>query len=944
MTTTRQFLQRLHTGGAWSYLWTLEGRRSSWYPVGRELPSTNGARSVYFGVHPCAAIPTTNAAGEPARPETVRSRNELITSVGCLFSEFDAKDFDGDKGEVLAHVDALMPAPSVVIDSGGGYHAYWLLHEPWTLAGDGDRERARTLQAAWVTYTGGDQGAKDLARVLRLPGTHNHKYSPPRPVDFVRCNLGLTYPLADLESIAARAVPEIPTSTRPTPSHSTPSGRNLAPYVQKALDQEVLTVTRAPDHTRNDTLNRAAFALGQLVGATWANLDRATVEAELERAACACGLDQDRGCGMQGIKATIRSGLEAGIAEPRPEPGDNRTTAPSTPTPHDPQPAGSEHGPPTNGALLPGDQGTPTAGEVEQEPEPKIPSRLGQRLSGAVADYVRGIAPDVPDNRLRDAITAALLETRAILGSDGQPIRDSNGNEKRRAVPVLLKRRKAGQLLLDWLTGRGGFVQDTSGRAYYFYEPGRRLFALDSTLWAGFLYAASGVNPASTDYAHLKADCETAAMGAPKREIVKLAAWDAEHEVLRVSRFDGTVYVLDGATIAEESNGEHALFDDLESWQPYDPDLTGDGAALHWSTAGLPNYQAPRKAQAAHSRELWGLAYRAWALSLFFSELCPTRPLCVFLGEKGSGKSMALRVLLRFLFGEHEQISGVPDKPDSFTAAAAAKHILVLDNLDTFSRWLRDKLARIATGADDTLRELYTTNETRRISYRCWVGITTREPDTLQRDDLADRLLVLPVDRLDDDKRQSETSFYREVELMRGVWWGDVLQALNQAVASIRAGKLGAHKSRLRLADWEFLGRVFAENEGLGGLWSNGDPSKPTVVSATLKGQSDLLLEGDPVVEGLRLWLGKPGNAGRRLPVRVLHSELQALLYGDQKPPREWARTTRALGRHIKTVKHDLGTLFDLEETIPTSGEYHKITCYQFWPKGEKPEQGELDL
>jgi hypothetical protein len=49
--------------------------------------------------------------------------------------------------------------------------------------------------------------------------------------------------------------------------------------------------------------------------------------------------------------------------------------------------------------------------------------------------------------------------------------------------------------------------------------------------------------------------------------------------------------------------------------------------------------------------------------------------------------------------------------------------------------------------------------------------------------------------------------------------------------------------------------------------------------------------------------------------------------------------TTRGLGRHIKAVRHDLGTLFDLEEATPASGAYRQITCYQFWPRGEKPTQ-----
>jgi hypothetical protein len=33
---------------------------------------------------------------------------------------------------------------------------------------------------------GSDKASKDLARVLRVPGTHNHKYDPPRPVALLR--------------------------------------------------------------------------------------------------------------------------------------------------------------------------------------------------------------------------------------------------------------------------------------------------------------------------------------------------------------------------------------------------------------------------------------------------------------------------------------------------------------------------------------------------------------------------------------------------------------------------------------------------------------------------------------------------------------------------------------------------------------------------------------
>jgi hypothetical protein len=100
-----------------------------------------------------------------------------------------------------------------------------------------------------------------------------------------------------------------------------PTRRDLAPYVREALDREIGAVSRASEGIRNDTLNRAAYNLGQLVSSPWADLDRATVEAELEHAARACDLPEREAL------ATIASGLDAGTQHPRLEPGDSRAQA-----------------------------------------------------------------------------------------------------------------------------------------------------------------------------------------------------------------------------------------------------------------------------------------------------------------------------------------------------------------------------------------------------------------------------------------------------------------------------------------------------------------------------------------------------------------------------------------------------------------------------------------
>ncbi|GAA4924487.1 bifunctional DNA primase/polymerase [Actinoplanes utahensis] len=79
-------------------------------------------------------------------------------------------------------------------------------------------------------------------------------------------------------------------------------------YAEAALDAEVGRVARAVEGTRNDTLNRAAFALGRLVGAGL--LDEAEVRWELTAAALQAGL------GWSEIRGTLRSGLTAGRRQP----------------------------------------------------------------------------------------------------------------------------------------------------------------------------------------------------------------------------------------------------------------------------------------------------------------------------------------------------------------------------------------------------------------------------------------------------------------------------------------------------------------------------------------------------------------------------------------------------------------------------------------------------
>lgn len=211
MIETRDFIERLHRGGGWGNWWTkhqrLPDKQTYWWPTDEPKEIPNGRNvNVYFGVHACRGIPDFNAKGELADSQHKRSQNAYIQQINCLFAEFDDKDFGGNDN-CKAHVNVLMAKtirelpPSFVVASGGGYHLYWLLKEPWALADLDEMEVAKRLQAQWVTFLGGDKASKDLARVLRVPGTKNFKYDPPQDVEILLSYPENEYNVGDFEKV-----------------------------------------------------------------------------------------------------------------------------------------------------------------------------------------------------------------------------------------------------------------------------------------------------------------------------------------------------------------------------------------------------------------------------------------------------------------------------------------------------------------------------------------------------------------------------------------------------------------------------------------------------------------------------------------------------------------------------------------------------------------------
>jgi putative DNA primase/helicase len=204
-------IRHLWRGGQFGYYWSpdIDGEKLTYWVALRdceppEVPKMFWDRDAYFGVHP------TNI--RRSEHERANSQRGDIAAVNCFYFEID---FDDEAGRLaaLTTIDNLPWKPAAITHSGGGFHVYIALRDTYLPDTPDKQAHARKLQYAMVEFTGGDDGAKDLARVLRIPGTFNHKpeYAPNYPqVQFERFDLSQQYDLADIEQhlaplVAARA-------------------------------------------------------------------------------------------------------------------------------------------------------------------------------------------------------------------------------------------------------------------------------------------------------------------------------------------------------------------------------------------------------------------------------------------------------------------------------------------------------------------------------------------------------------------------------------------------------------------------------------------------------------------------------------------------------------------------------------------------------------------
>lgn len=171
-------------------VFTLPSKRSNWFTTDEKginnavklSSSLSRTDNIYFSV---------SLSDRPYSGNLRLNENQGRYSKGIVGLWADIDKFKGKKTPYPQTVDDCLSLlysvglpPTMVVETGGGVHAYWLFREAWIFESDEERQQARKLSEMWqktILKKAHERGnvidmTHDLERIMRVPGTINHNH------------------------------------------------------------------------------------------------------------------------------------------------------------------------------------------------------------------------------------------------------------------------------------------------------------------------------------------------------------------------------------------------------------------------------------------------------------------------------------------------------------------------------------------------------------------------------------------------------------------------------------------------------------------------------------------------------------------------------------------------------------------------------------------------
>jgi hypothetical protein len=292
--------------------------------------------------------------------------------------------------------------------------------------------------------------------------------------------------------------------------------------------------------------------------------------------------------------------------------------------------------------------------------------------------------------------------------------------------------------------------------------------------------------------------------------------------------------------------------------------------------------------------EGWPLVV-AWLLAT----MRPTGPypvLCLH-GEQGSAKSTAARVLRELVDPNTAPLRSSPREPRDLMIAAHNGWVIALDNLSSLPPWFSDALCRLSTGGGFSTRELYADKEETIFNAMRPIVVTGIE-EVATRGDLLDRALLVTLPTIPDDRRQSESEFWRDFNKCKDRLFGAILMVVSEALANLPNVSLDRVPRMADFAMWSTAGETalgLEEGEFLRAYAGNRESA------------NELVLESSPVTRYVvEMAKGLAENDCWEGRATDLLEVLERKASDGDKRLKSWPNTPRALSGCLRRLAPNL--------------------------------------
>lgn len=186
----------------------------------------------------------------------------------------------------------------------------------------------------------------------------------------------------------------------------------------------------------------------------------------------------------------------------------------------------------------------------------------------------------------------------------------------------------------------------------------------------------------------------------------------------------------------------------------------------------------------------------AWLVAAWIPDL--PHPILTLKGEQGTGKSKAASMVVNLVDPSDAPMRSLPRDIKSWSAQAFNSWALCFDNVSTIKPEMSDTLCKAVTGDGIVDRALYSDDDVVVISFQRVLAMTTIDAGALAGD-LAERLLLLDLERIDPTRRATEADLNAAFDGARPAILAALLDLLAGVLATLPHVRLD---SMPRMADY----------------------------------------------------------------------------------------------------------------------------------------------